>query len=698
VTEPRSGQQNRLADEQSPYLLQHADNPVDWYPWGEEAFAKAKAEDVPVFLSIGYATCHWCHVMEHESFEDEAVAAYLNAHFVPVKVDREERPDVDEIYMGAVQALTGSGGWPLSVFLTPDGRPFFGGTYFPQPAKYGRISFRQLLERLRRAWDEEREGVMHNAKALTEAIGQLQQVGGAGGELGPEVLAAGAAQLQERFDAERGGFGQSMKFPTPHNLGFLLRQHRRTGDAAALEVVTTTLDAMARGGLRDHLAGGFHRYAVDPEWTIPHFEKMLYDQAGLVVAYTEARLATGEARYADVARETVEFVLGEMRDERGGFTSAYDADSEGVEGKFYVWTAAELREALGEERSAPFAARYGVTERGNFHELPGANHLQVAATVAEVAERTGRSEEAVREALEAARRELLALRRERVPPLHDDKVLADWNGLMIGALAVAARGLDEPRYAEAAAEAAGFVLEAMRRDDGRLLHRYRAGQAGIDGLLDDYAFMTWGLLRLYEATYAPRWLEAARELAGLLLSDFWDDEGGGFYMTAGDAELLIHRSKPVYDGAIPAGGSVAAGALLELGRLLQDDALYGKGQAALEANAGFLAKAGGVGGTWALQAVDFLLGPTREVVVAGDPEGAGVRALLREVHGRFLPRTLTVQRPADDGAAAGIVALVPFVAEQGAREGRPTAYVCRDYACRAPVHEPDALGALLDEE
>jgi uncharacterized protein YyaL (SSP411 family) len=683
---------NRLAEEKSPYLLQHAHNPVDWYPWGDEAFAKAKTEGKPIFLSIGYATCHWCHVMERESFENEDVAAFLNAHFVPVKVDREERPDVDEIYMGAVQALTGSGGWPLSVWLTPDGKPFYGGTYFPYPSKHGRPSFLDMLKRIHEVWGAERQALEADAEKLTQHLRSLSKKAATSGDLGEGQLKTAYEQLAARFDAERGGFGHSMKFPTPHNLTFLLRYHLRTGEAQALEIVTKTLGAMLQGGLRDHLAGGFHRYSVDPGWQIPHFEKMLYDQAGLVRAFAEAWQVTGDARFADVARETVEFVLRDMRAEGGGFTSAWDADSEGEEGKFYVWTPAELQALLG-ERAAAFAQRYGVTDTGNFHEFPGQTHLQLEASLAEVAAAAGLEVEALAEQLEADKALLLAARAERVPPLHDDKVLTDWNGLMIGACALAGRILNEPRYVEAARQAAEFVLDTLS-PDGELLHRYRDGEAGIPAMLEDYAFLAGGLLDLYEATHEVRWLQEAQRLTGVMQERLWDAEGGGFYLTADTS--LIDRSKPTYDGAIPAGNGAAAAVLVRLGLLTQDEPLAAKGAETLQSYAGSLRRAPGHAHTNALLALDMLVGPVREVVIAGPPEDPTTQALLSVVRGRFRPRTLVVLRPSE--APEPLLELIPFLRAQGPQDGKPTAYVCENYACQQPVHTPEALRLQLGDE
>jgi uncharacterized protein YyaL (SSP411 family) len=680
---------NRLAKEQSPYLLQHAHNPVDWYPWGEEAFAKAKAENKPIFLSIGYAACHWCHVMERESFQDEGVARLLNDLFVPVKVDREERPDVDDVYMTAVQAMTGSGGWPLSVWLTPEGKPFYGGTYFPQPARFGRPSFSDVLRAISGSWAERRGELEGQAEKLSAHVAKVVGTQGEPKELKVGILDTAFKQLRASFDPEDGGFGRGpTKFPMPHTLSFLLRYHARTGTDDALQVVVQTLDAMAEGGLRDHLAGGFHRYSTDREWAIPHFEKMLYDQAGLVRAYTEAFQITGEERHARVARETLDFVLERMRTPRGAFTSSWDADSEGGEGRFYVWTLAQVRAALTPDEAAAVAARYGVTEAGNWTEEPGLNHLRGMLPLAKVAKRLGKTPAEVEALLATARAKLLKVRRTREAPLHDDKVLTDWNGLMIGACAVAARGLGEPRYAQAGAEAAEFVLSKLR-PEGRLLHRWRGGEAGIPAMLEDYAFLAWGLIELFEATQEVRWLSAAGELLRAM-QPLWDAKAGGYFQSRAG---LIAKSKPTYDGAIPSGNAAAALALLRYGHLTGEGELWDRGQATLRYYSNLLSHHGGGSATLGLTALDLLLGPTREVVLAGAPDAPEVQAARRAFDARFLPRTAFILRP--PGAAAALVAKVPFVKAQAPGDTPVTVYVCERYACKAPVTSAEAALKLL---
>ena len=585
------GEPNRLADETSPYLLQHAHNPVDWYPWGDDAFARARRENKPVFLSIGYSSCHWCHVMAHESFEDAEVARSLNERFVSVKVDREERPDVDAIYMVAVQLTTGRGGWPLSAFLTPEGRPFFAGTYFPREDLGGRTGFKSLLRAIDETFRTRRAAVEESAKRLSEAIADhLSQADDApAAPLDRAPVENAVSRITEAFDSRRGGFGSAPKFPPHGELRLLLSEYRRAGDEEILRMVTGTLDAMARGGVRDHVGGGFHRYATDAAWLVPHFEKMLYDNAQLLRAYAEAFAITGDDVYAEVAKETAAWVLREMVDEAGGFHSALDADSEGEEGAFYVWTADEIARALGSDAQL-FARAYGVEAGGNYEDEAtgrptGANILHAASSPAQLAAAAGADEASVRDRLREARERLLAARARRTRPGLDDKVLAGWNGLMIGALAYAGRHLDEDNYLDAARAAARFVLARMRRD-GRLLRTYRDGEARRGAYLDDYAMLADGLLELHRATGEASWLSEARDLADVMLARYADDEGGGLFFTADDHERLLARSKEAYDHAVPSGNGVAARVLIELFRLTGDGAYARAARRTLEAYLG----------------------------------------------------------------------------------------------------------------
>ncbi|PIQ83546.1 MAG: thioredoxin domain-containing protein [Candidatus Omnitrophica bacterium CG11_big_fil_rev_8_21_14_0_20_63_9] len=674
-------QTNRLAREKSPYLLQHAHNPVDWYPWGEEAFAKARQEQKPIFLSIGYSTCHWCHVMERESFEKPETAELLNRWFVSIKVDREEHPDVDHVYMQAVTALTGRGGWPLSVFLTPELKPFFGGTYFPPERRWQMASFREVLTAVAQAWEQKRQEVTASAEQLTTLLSQPPAETAATAPITEELLHMGFRQAEAMFDPVHGGFGDAPKFPRAHELAFLLRYWVRTRQAQALQMVTTTLDSMAQGGLYDHVGGGFHRYATDAQWLVPHFEKMLYDQALLARVYVEAFQVTGRADYAQVVRGTCEYVLRDLQAPEGAFYSAEDADSEGEEGKFYVWTPSEITAVLGPEEAALFHQVYGVTEQGNFEHRTSILHLQQPPDAS------------VERRLASARRKLFDVRERRVRPHRDDKVLTGWNGLMIAALARAGAALEEPRYVAAAERAAEFVLGALVRERG-LLRRYRDGDARYLGTLEDYAFLLDGLLALYEADFNPRWLAEAKRLAGEMDARFRDPQESGWFLRDREEPALIVRPKEIYDGATPSGNSVATLILLRLGRLLGDDSLEASARKALEGFSQALARAP-YGSPWLLCAVDMALGPAREIIIAGDLAQAATRAMVRALHQRFLPRDVSaVHEVGREGAA--LEALIPFVKQQQPLGGKATAYVCERFACQAPVSKPEALAKLLE--
>jgi len=682
---------NRLSLEKSPYLLQHARNPVDWYPWGEEAFVRAKADDRPVFLSIGYSTCHWCHVMERESFEDAEIARLMNETFVSIKVDREERPDVDSVYMAVCQMMNGTGGWPLTIIMTPDKEPFFAATYVPRESRFGQTGMMQLVPRVGELWDGQRDRLLDSARRATAAL-RSSSVATGGGELGEAVLHLAYRQLRERFDEEHGGFGNAPKFPTPHNLLFLLRYWKRTGSDHALAMVQTTLRNMRRGGIYDHLGYGFHRYSTDRQWLVPHFEKMLYDQALLVMACAEAFQATGKEEYSAIARETLEYVLRDMTAPEGGFYSAEDADSEGEEGRFYTWTRAEIREALPAQDARVAEAVFGIRDSGNYPGGGGRNILHLAVPVHEVAGGLGMTEEELLERMRSVRVRLLARRSGRERPARDTKVLVDWNGLMVSALAKAARAFGEPGYAAAAGKAVDFILDHVRRDDGRLLHRYCDGEAGIDAQLDDYAFLVQGLLDLYEATFDVRHLEVALEMNEQLLAHFWDEVGGGFFLTADDGEELLVRQKEVYDGAIPSGNSVA---MLNLLRL-----------AHITGNQGLAHKAAAIGRVFServrqlpsaytqlLAGLDFALGPVLEVVVAGEGGAADTAHMLRAAQSVFVPNKVVVFRPAGE-ETAGIERIAPFTAACTGIGGVATAYVCFNHACRLPTND---VGVLLEQ-
>jgi uncharacterized protein YyaL (SSP411 family) len=679
---------NRLANETSPYLLQHKDNPVDWYPWGEEALRKAREEDKPILLSVGYSACHWCHVMERESFEDEATARIMNEHFVNIKVDREERPDIDSIYMSAVQALTRHGGWPMTVFLTPDGAPFYGGTYFPPVPGRGMPSFQQVLLSLAEAYENRRDEVFRSAESVRE---YLQAATGAAipkSAVGTELLDRAAGSLMSELDRRFGGFGGAPKFPQAMNLEVLLRHHHRTGDRAALDGVEITLRQMANGGIYDQLGGGFARYSVDQYWLVPHFEKMLYDNALLSRLYLETYQATGDEFYRRIAEETLGYVVRDMTSPEGGFYSAEDADSEGEEGKFYVWTPEEIRAALTAEE-ATIAERYwDVTERGNFE---GKNILHVPHPPEAVAAEFGLSPEELWERIEEIRSKLFAAREERVRPGRDEKTLAAWNGLMLRSFAFAARVLNREDYREVAERNAAFLLDELR-SGGRLRRSYKDGRARFNGYLEDYAMVADGLVTLYEATFETRWLAEAENLCDAVLELFWDEERRAFYDTPADHEELVTRPRDVYDNASPSGTSVATDVLLRLSLLLDRDDYRARAEAVLDSLSGGMERLPGAFGRL-LAALDFYLSQPREVAIIGDPQAPDTRALVDAVYASYLPNKVVAGRPLEDEEAAG---LIPLLADRPMRDGRATAYVCVQFACQNPTTDPEELAGQLD--
>ena len=691
---------NRLAGETSPYLLQHAHNPVNWYPWGEGALSRARRENKPIFLSIGYSACHWCHVMERESFEDPDVTEVLNANFISIKVDREERPDLDEIYMTAVQLMTGSGGWPLNVFLTPDLKPFYGGTYFPPDDRYGRPGFGKLLGHIAQTWRENSEGVLRSAEELTRAIRDSVERQTAPSEsLDAAVLARAAQELERAFDSQWGGFGQAPKFPPSGAIGVLLRQHAHTGDDKLLEIATTTLDRMAYGGMYDQLGGGFHRYSTDRHWLVPHFEKMLYDNALLARVYLEAWQVTGKDLYRRVATEILDYVLRDMTDRHGGFHSSEDADSEGEEGKFYVWTPDEIKAVLGDRVGAFFCEYYGVTDAGNFE---GYSILHVPREPSEFARERGISLKQLENQLTPLRHKLREAREARVSPGKDDKVIAAWNGMMISALARGYQVLGEERFLKAAERAANFVLTEMVRD-GTLLRTYRGkGDRGDEGVsklpayLGDYAEMAGALTDLYEATFDLQWLDAADLLAGRMVTDFWDEQNGGFFYTSASHKNLLARTKPLYDGAVPSGNSTATLVLLRLSGLL-GDAGYGQKAEEVLASARDLMLAQPRGYVNLLCAADFFLYPTREIAIAGKRRGDDTRRLLEVIHGRFIPnKVLALVEPSAPGSAV-VEDRIPLLRHKGMISGKATIYVCRNHNCKLPVTDEAVLTKVLGE-
>jgi hypothetical protein len=673
--------------------LQHAYNPVDWHPWGEEALAKARREEKPIFLSIGYSACHWCHVMEHESFESPEIAALMNDWFINIKVDREERPDLDQIYMTAVQLLTQRGGWPMSVFLTPGLKPFYGGTYWPPTARGGMPGFRDILQGVHQAWIDRPGEVHESADRLTAAIqeGTQPRAGGTDVTFDAELLRNSARALCRYADRVHGGFGRAPKFPHPMDLRVLLRAWKRFGDEDSLTVVQLTLDHMAAGGIYDQLGGGFHRYSTDERWLAPHFEKMLYDNALLVPAYLEAYQATGKADYARVCRETLDYVLREMTQPQGGFYSTQDADSEGVEGKFFVWSEQEILDVLGPEDGRIFSYCYDVTQHGNWEET---NILNRPKSHEQAARILGLDPAELTVVLDRCKRRLFEVRSQRVWPGRDDKVLAGWNGLMISAMAQAAQTLDEPRYREAARQAADFVLGTMRQPDGGLWHSFKDGRARFNAYLDDYACLIDGLVDVYQATFDALYLDAALELAKRLVSQFHDPEAGGFFYTSHDHEELIARQKDLQDNATPSGNNMAATALLRLGRLASRGDLEELAEGTLRLLAPVARDYASAAGQM-LIALDFYLGPTREIAIVPGDAPAEVERVLRAIHQRFLPNKVVAYKPAGVADDALPADLQPLLKGKTARSGRTTIYICEHGTCGLPVVGVEGLETAL---
>ncbi|HEX8493223.1 MAG TPA: thioredoxin domain-containing protein [Pyrinomonadaceae bacterium] len=678
---------NRLSRETSPYLLQHAHNPVDWYPWGEEAFERARQENKPVLLSIGYSACHWCHVMEHESFENEEIAQLMNENFVNIKVDREERPDLDQIYMNAVQMMTGHGGWPMTVFLTPEGVPFYGGTYFPPVDRYNMPGFPRLLLGVAEAYRSKPDEVTQTAVSMLGELRRIGQTRESNDALSIELLDRAYRGITRNYDANYGGFGSAPKFPAPMNLEFLLRIFHRTGQRDALGMVEHTCRRMAEGGMYDQLGGGFHRYSTDARWLVPHFEKMLYDNALLSRLYLHVYQVTNDDFYRRIAEETLDYVVREMTDERGGFYSTQDADSEGHEGKFFVWTVDEIKEFLGEDDGMLFGAYYDVTEGGNFE---GQNILNVIHPIEKVAREANITVERLHEALERGRRKLFDVRERRIKPHRDEKVLTAWSGLMLAGFAEAAAILERADYLEIAKNNAHFILDNLRRD-GLLLRTYKDGQAKLNAYLEDYAFFIDGLLALYEATGELHWLEEAQSLADVMNEEFWDEEEGGYFYTGQSHEELIVRSKDFLDNATPSGNSVAAEVLLRLAVLTGNEDYNRKAVTIFRLLAGQMTRYPSAFGRL-FAALDFYLSSPKEIVIIGPRSDARTQALVREVWKRYLPNKVVVQAEEDASAAAEIV---PLLRDRSLIGGVPTAYVCEHYTCQRPVATPAELATQL---
>ncbi len=700
---------NRLIKEKSPYLLQHAHNPVDWYPWGAEAFNLAKKENKPVFLSIGYSTCHWCHVMEKESFSNPEIAEILNKHFISIKVDREERPDIDNIYMAAVIALTQSGGWPLTVFLTPDKQPFYGGTYFPAEDKFGRPGLKNILVSIADAWANKKDEILAAGESLTQAI--RKQAEFQSKEvflLNEKTLEKAFTGFSKSFDPEFGGFGSAPKFPMSHSLSFLLRYWKRTGKQEAIDMVEKTLTAMHRGGIYDHIGGGFHRYSTDSQWRIPHFEKMLYDQAILSRTYLEAYQATGKEEYADTARQIFTYVLRTMTRPEGGFYSAEDADSfdpeqpeEKKEGAFYVWNNKEITNILGREHAEIFHHSFGMKPEGNALQDPqgefrGKNILYISHDTDATAKHFKKSPEEIERIIRSAKDKLYTARAKRPRPYLDDKVLTNWNGLMISSFALGSRVLNNPGYRKAAEKAALFILENMIDKNRRLLHRYRGGESGIPGTLEDYAFFIHGLYDLYEASFDSRYLKESKYLTHEMIRLFWDNSDGGFFFTADDAEELLVRQKEIYDGAIPSGNAIASLDLIRIGRLTIEKDFESKAEELLKAFSGKIIQLPG-SFTQMLISLDFALGPSKEIVIAGHRESQDTEEMTRRVFKRFIPNKVVAFRPFSEKETGPVVRLIPFLREQIPLNGKTTAYVCINYICKFPTNNLKKLDSLLEE-
>jgi len=688
---------NRLILETSPYLLQHAHNPVNWYAWGDDAFEAAKRLDRPILLSVGYSTCHWCHVMERESFEDQEIASFINSHFIPIKVDREERPDIDAVYMDAVRMLSGGGGgWPMTVIMTADRRPFFGGTYFParDGDRGAHSGFLTILRYFADQYANNRQALLDRAKETTQRIEASAGPQPAAGIPGSKAFDLGVRQLQGNFDATDGGFGHAPKFPRSVIIDFLLRYYRRTGDQRALDMATVTLERMAAGGIHDQIGGGFHRYSTDSKWLVPHFEKMLYDNAQLAEAYLEAYQVTDRSDFAEVARTTLDYVLREMTDPEGGFYSATDADSPTPDGKqqegwFFTWTPAEILAVVGEKRARIIDETYGVSEAGNFE---GRNILYVAQPLPEAAKALGMSVEDLSSQLRKAREQLYRARELRPPPHKDTKVITAWNGLMISALSKGARILGEPRYAEAARRAAVFIKTNMKTGD-RLRRSWREGEAKHDAVLDDYAFLAAGLLDLYETTHETRWLSEAIALHIELRDKFWDRKAGGFYFTASDAEALLSREKPYYDGAEPSGNAVAAINLLRLYEFTTNEGYRDMAEQALKTFGRYMERAP-TAVPQMMGALDFYLDEAKEIVIVSKSPGEGVKPFMKSLAERYLPNCAVVVT-SEGKQAEQLEHLVPLVEGKVAIDGDTTAYVCEKHVCKLPTKDPEVFAGQI---
>ncbi|MDQ5987478.1 MAG: hypothetical protein CSYNP_03223 [Syntrophus sp. SKADARSKE-3] len=689
---------NRLIHEKSPYLLQHAHNPVDWFPWGDEAFEKGEMEDKPIFLSIGYSTCHWCHVMAHESFEDPEAARLLNDTFICVKVDREERPDIDKIYMTACQMLTGSGGWPLTIFMTPDREPFYAATYIPKESRHGVMGLMDLIPRIRSLWEKKRSDIIRAADELTAAIMKNTATPHGKGALSSRLPDQAYRVLAASYDTDFGGFGSPPKFPIHHQLLFLLRYGAGMNEEKATAMAIKTLTAMRSGGIYDHLGYGFHRYSTDRHWLIPHFEKMLYDQALLAMAYLEACAATGDMAFETTAREIFTYVLRDMTDGEGGFYSAEDADSEGVEGRFYVWTEKDIRAILSADEAEAMIRVFAVEQEGNYQDeatqkRTGNNILHIKAPLEVTASGLGLSQDALQEKIKAASRNLFLAREKRIHPHKDDKILTDWNGLMIAALARGAQVLGDRTYLERAEAAVDFIWKNLRDNGGRLLHRFRDGETAGPAHLDDYAFFIWGLLECYGASFNPTYLERAISMQQQQDAHFTDGEEGGYFFTPDDGERLIARQKEGYDGAIPSGNAVSLLNLIRLGRLTGDQAWEARANSLGAAFAGAITRMPS-GFTMFMTALLWLYHHSVEIVIAGEPASPDTQKMLDIIRHVYLPHKTVILRP-PAAVASAITDLAPFTRDMTMKDGKATAYVCSERTCLAPTNDLAVLTELL---
>ena len=687
---------NHLINEKSPYLLQHAYNPVDWYPWGAEAFAKAKRENKPIFLSIGYSTCHWCHVMEHESFEDSSVAEILNKYFVSIKVDREERPDIDNIYMTVCQMLTGSGGWPLTIFMTPDKKPFYAATYIPKETRFGRMGLLELLPKVADIWKNERDKINTSANQITGKLKSIENQKG-GGTIDKSIFKKAFNILNSKFDKVNGGFGQAPKFPTAQNLLFLLRYWNSTKDEKALQMVEKTLTQMRQGGIFDQIGYGFHRYSTDDHWLLPHFEKMLYDQAMLALAYTETYQATGNNLYKETAQQIFTYVLRDMTSPKGGFYSAEDADSDGEEGKFYVWSVNEITHILNKNDSDFFINVFNLHKKGNFKDqstrnYTGTNIPHLELSISKIAKKYALTNVEIEKRITKIRNILFAEREKRIHPFKDDKILTDWNGLMIAALAKAGRVFNNKQYTKAAEKSANFIFKNLSSGD-RLLHRYRDGEAIIKGNLNDYSFFVFGLLELYETTFNTEYLQKAINYTDAMRSHFWDDKNGGFYFSPNDGEKLLTRTKEIYDAAIPSGNSVAFYDLVVLGRITVDTKYEELASNLTEAFFSDIEQSP-TGVCFLLSGLEFELGKSFEIVIVGEKNTKNYRSIFKTIYSKYIPNKVVIT--IDSKNKKEITGLAPFTKSYSGIQNKTTVYVCENYVCSLPVTDSADLLKLLN--